>query len=109
LSAVMSISPRPTPNLHLVCPVPFKISGMGHTTRTLRSRQHSSPGHRGSQSTSPRWGGSPVLSSSGTEQGLQACIVDIPPVNSSSVFTWHALSVLYAYGEAKLIKGLCYQ
>jgi hypothetical protein len=58
------VSPRPTPNLedqglHSVWPLPFDLSGMGGATRSLRSRQHSSPGHWDTQSSSPRQGGSP--------------------------------------------------
>jgi hypothetical protein len=42
------VSPRPNPNLedqrlHLVWPLPFDLSCTGGSTRSLHSRQHSSP------------------------------------------------------------------
>jgi hypothetical protein len=63
-SGMGSLSPRPTPNmedqrLHFVFSLPFDLSGMGGTIRSLRSRQHSSPGHWGAQTSSSRQGGSP--------------------------------------------------
>jgi hypothetical protein len=55
---VGSLSPRQTPNvedqgLHFICPLPFDLSDMGCHTRSLRSRQLSSLGHWGAQ-TSPQ-------------------------------------------------------
>jgi hypothetical protein len=45
--------------LHFVWPLPFYLSGMNGSTRSLRSRQHSSPSHWGAQTSSPRQGYSP--------------------------------------------------
>jgi hypothetical protein len=41
----------PGTTLHL--PFPFDLSGTGGTTRSLHSRQHSSPGHWGMKTSSP--------------------------------------------------------
>jgi hypothetical protein len=55
------LAPGPTPNLkdqglHFVWPLLFGLSGMGAATRSLRSGQYtrSSPGHWGTQTSSPR-------------------------------------------------------
>jgi hypothetical protein len=60
-SVVGSLAPHPTPNLkdqglHFFWPLHFDLSGMGGPTRSLRSRQHSSPGHWGAQTSCPRGG-----------------------------------------------------
>jgi predicted acylesterase/phospholipase RssA len=52
------VAPRPISNLedqglHLVWPLPFDLSGIGGSTRSLRSRQPSCPGEWDAQ-TSPR-------------------------------------------------------
>jgi hypothetical protein len=49
ISGMVLLAPRPTPNpldkgLHFL-PLPFDLSGMGGSVRSLRSRQHSSPIH----------------------------------------------------------------
>jgi hypothetical protein len=56
------VAPRPTlslenQGLYFVWPLPFDLSGIHGPTRSLRSRQHSSPGHWGAH-TSPHLGGS---------------------------------------------------
>jgi hypothetical protein len=63
---VESLSARPVPSLedqglHVMWPIPFCLSGMGGPTRSLRSRQHSSPCHWGAQTCSPRQCGSPMI------------------------------------------------
>jgi hypothetical protein len=52
------VAPSQNPNLedqklHFVWPLPFDLSGMGDPTRSLRSRQHSSPGHWEAQTSPP--------------------------------------------------------
>jgi hypothetical protein len=49
---MVSLAPRPTSSLdnqglHFVWPLPFDLSGMGGSTWSFRSRQHSSPGPGG--------------------------------------------------------------
>jgi hypothetical protein len=56
-SGVGLLAPRPTPNLedqglHFVWSLPFDLSGMGGATRSLRSRQHTSPCHWGAETSS---------------------------------------------------------
>jgi hypothetical protein len=50
-SGLGTVAARPTPNLddqrlHFIWPLHFDLSDMGGCTRSLRSRLHSSPGHR---------------------------------------------------------------
>jgi hypothetical protein len=59
ISGVGLTAPRPAPNLedqglHFVWPLPFDLFGMGSSTRSLRSHQHSTPGHWGAQTSSAR-------------------------------------------------------
>jgi hypothetical protein len=53
------VSLTPSQRLHFAWPLPFDLSGMDGPTRNLRSRQHSSPDHWGTKTSSPWWGGSP--------------------------------------------------
>jgi hypothetical protein len=57
-SGVGSLASLATPNLddqelHFVWPLTFDLSEMGGPTRSSRSRQHSFPGHWGTQISSP--------------------------------------------------------
>jgi hypothetical protein len=45
--------------MSLVCPLFFDLTGIGVPTRSLRPRQHSSPGHWGIQTSFTRQFGSP--------------------------------------------------
>jgi hypothetical protein len=60
----LGYSPTPNPQTwrtrDYVWPLFFDLSGMGGAARSLRSRQHSSPGHWDAQTSSPRKGGSPL-------------------------------------------------
>jgi hypothetical protein len=53
------LAPHLTPNLddqglHFALLLPIDLSGKEGPTRSLQSRQHSSPGHSGAQTSSPR-------------------------------------------------------
>jgi len=48
----------PTCDYFIVRPLSFDLSGMGGSAGSLRSRQHSSKGHRGTQAPPPRQGSS---------------------------------------------------
>jgi hypothetical protein len=57
-SGMVSLAPRPTRNLenqglHFVWTIIFDLSGICEITTSLRSSQHSSPGHWEAQTSSP--------------------------------------------------------
>jgi hypothetical protein len=51
LGGVVSPTVNPQTGGHFLWPLPFYLSGMGGSTRSLRSRQHSSLGHWGAQTS----------------------------------------------------------
>jgi hypothetical protein len=58
-SGVGLLASLPTPNLedqglYFVLPLPFHLFDMGGSTRNVRSRQHTSPEHWVTQTSSPR-------------------------------------------------------
>jgi hypothetical protein len=69
-SGVGSIASRSTPNLENH----FDLSGMGGSARSLRSRQHSSPGDWGAQTSVPQHGGS-TRGGGGTCRIVNICLL----------------------------------